>query len=132
MEDKSLSSASASTGAAGDEPADVLLFMPEATFVEMHGHAIRLGITDSALFTGCWLAVRQRILTAPTSPQLASRSSGAVYFSLASAIRDDALSFAESQDRSMSWAFLKAWDMARTEVLELSSKEQFWTWARHR
>lgn len=113
-------------------PVEVMLFMPAETFGEIHGHASRLGITDAALFTACWLVARGTIESNETVPQLRSRSdgavNGAVYFSLAAAVRDDVLAFALAHDRSMSWAFVKAWAMVRPQVAALGNAEQFAGW----
>ncbi len=107
-----------------DDPVDVMLFMPEETFREIHAAADRLGITDSALFTATWRAARDRIDGDPAAPRLTSTSTGGVYFALAASVRDDALAFALSKDRSMSWAFLKAWGLVRGRVATLKSGEQ--------
>ena len=116
------------TEASRAEPVDVMLFMPAETFGEIHGHATRLGITDSALFTAFWLAARSTIESNEIVPQLRSSSNGAVYFSLATAVRDDVLAFALAHDRSMSWAFLKAWAMVRPQIAALGNAEQFAGW----
>ena len=110
------------------DPVDVMLFMPEGYFAEMHGHAQRLGLSDAALFTGCWQAARKRITSDPASPRLTSSPSGQVYVAMATIVRDDVAAFAEGQDRSMSWAVLKAWEMARAEVRALDTAEQFHAW----
>jgi hypothetical protein len=113
------------------EPVAVMLFMPEESFGEIHGHAARLGITDSALFTACWIAAQGGIESSEIVPQLRATSnavSGAVYFSLAAAVRDDALAFSQAHDRSMSWVFLKAWAMVRPQVAALSDTAQFRAW----
>ena len=116
------------TEASRAEAVEVMLFLPAETFGEIHGHADRLGITDAALFTACWLAARSTIESNETIPQLRSTSNGAVYFSLATAVRDDVLAFATAQDRSMSWVFVKAWAMVRPQVAALGNAEQFTGW----
>lgn len=104
------------TRAPASGPVDVMLFMPAATFAEVHAQAMRLGVSDAALLTTSWRAARGHIATDATTPQLLSASSGAVYVALSSEVHDDALAFAEAQGRSLSWAFLKAWAMVRARV----------------
>ena len=110
------------------EPVEVMLFMPEETFAEIHGHAVRLGVTDASLLAASWRAARRHIDADRTVPRLRSDSTGAVYLLLPVTVCDDALSFAKGQDRSLSWAFLKAWAMVRAQVTGLASTEQFAVW----
>lgn len=102
--------------------------MPRQTFAAIQGEASRLGTTDAALISACWLVARARIETDATSPALLSSASGAVYFAVAASVRDDALAVAQSHERSLSWVFLKAWDMVRAQVAALRNGKELARW----
>lgn len=109
---------------------DVTLYMPEDIFLDLHLHARRLDLSDSMLLSACWYASRAKIDSKEGAPKLTASRSGAVYFSLPREVHDEVARVAAKRDRSKSWVLMKAWNLAREQVMSIRDQQAFMTWLR--
>ena len=105
------------------ERVETHLLVPEDLFMDIHGAAMRLGRSDSWALQKAWLLAREQIAGSSAKPKLTRSKSQRTFYIFPADMFAEMTAEAQRQDRSVSFVVLKAWTIARAQVLALDPPE---------